>query len=339
MPAWKDWMADDSNAPDYLAAARDAVKAFPVSVAGIAAMRTSENLTFRVTDDRGCNFSLRLHRPGYNSLAELESERSWTAALSESGMQVQRALHDRDGNQFIELDIPAVGERRYAGMTTWLPGSLLSDYLEGCTDPGERCRLFHHIGHLAARLHNQSAHWRQPEGFVRPVLDEEGLLGEQPRWGRFWEHAALNSDEKALLIRIRNQLRSVLRQYDKQAARFGLIHADLHPDNILLDGGQLALIDFDDSAFGWHMYDLASALIEYAGAQDFPELKGALLRGYREERVLSPQDEGMLPVFLLLRGMALIGWFHQRPEHSGSTFFSEVKERVLAAASNYAGDA
>jgi hypothetical protein len=37
----------------------------------------------------------------------------------------------------------------------------------------------------------------------------------------------------------------------------------------------------------------------------------------------------MLPVFLLIRGMALIGWFHQRPEHAGSTFFAAVKREVL----------
>jgi len=40
-------------------------------------------------------------------------------------------------------------------------------------------------------------------------------------------------------------------------------------------------------------------------------------------------DIEMLPAFLLIRGMALIGWFHQRPEHAGSDFFEEMKTWVL----------
>jgi Ser/Thr protein kinase RdoA (MazF antagonist) len=331
------WMANETVDPGYMAVARDAVKAFPVSVASIVAMGVSENLTYRVTDARGSDFSLRLHRPGYNSLRELESERAWTAALRESGLQVQRALWTLHGDEFVLVDIPALGEQRYAGMTTWLPGELLGDYLENCTDAGERCRLFRNIGSLAARVHNQSRHWQQPPDFERPVLDEDGLLGEQPRWGRFWDHAALTGDEQSLLLATRERLRAALQDYGKDPSRFGLIHADLHPDNLLIDGNQLALIDFDDSAFGWHMYDLASALIEYTTAPDFPELRRALLLGYRDERELALPDEEMLPVFLLLRGMALIGWFHQRPEHAGSVFFSGIKEWVLGFARCYPG--
>jgi hypothetical protein len=45
----------------------------------------------------------------------------------------------------------------------------------------------------------------------------------------------------------------------------------------------------------------------------------------------------MLPAFLLLRGMALIGWFHQRPEHGDSVFFSGIKEWVLGFARSYRG--
>lgn len=78
------------------------------------------------------------------------------------------------------------------------------------------------------------------------------------------------------------------------------------------------------------MYDMASALIEYRWAPDFDSLRAALLNGYREHRPLTIRDIEMLPVFLLARGMAIIGWFHQRPEHAGSSFFEAVKEWVLA---------
>jgi len=37
----------------------------------------------------------------------------------------------------------------------------------------------------------------------------------------------------------------------------------------------------------------------------------------------------MLPAFLLIWGMAIIGWFHQRIEHAGSGYFEAVKNWVI----------
>jgi hypothetical protein len=37
----------------------------------------------------------------------------------------------------------------------------------------------------------------------------------------------------------------------------------------------------------------------------------------------------MLPVFLLIRGMSIMGWYHQRPEHAGSDYFKTVKNWVI----------
>jgi Ser/Thr protein kinase RdoA (MazF antagonist) len=323
-------MSADSLAADYLPAAQAALAAFPLNAAALTPVSLSENVTFRVTDVDGRDYSLRLHRPGYNSLRELESERQWCAALVAAGLPVQSAVRSRDGQLFVAIDIAATGERRYVGITSWLSGTLLGERLE--TEEGSQARvdLFHAMGRLAANLHNQSEMWTPPAGFVRPRLDLEGLVGDSPRWGRFWDHAALDSGEQALLITARQRLRASLEAYGTPSRRFGLIHADLHPDNIVIDDDSMGLIDFDDCAFGWHLYDLASALIEYTDAADFRALSQALLDGYRELRALSQRDEQQLPMFLLLRGMALVGWFHQRPEHGDSEFFVTVKQRVLS---------
>ena len=160
-------------------------------------------------------------------------------------------------------------------------------------------------------------------------LDLESLLGETPYWGRFWDHAELTAAEKALLLREREQARATLIAYGERPENFGLIHADLHPENIVYDGEDLALIDFDDAAYGWHLYEIATVLIMDLFAPDFDALRVALLEGYREHRPLSDQDVDLLSAFLLIRGMAIIGWFHQRAEHAGSEYFAEVKKIVF----------
>jgi Ser/Thr protein kinase RdoA (MazF antagonist) len=314
----------------YAPAAVKALESFPVDAENVKLIAQSENVTFRVSVRGGdTDYVLRLHRPGYNSIEELDSERIWAKALKEAGISVQDSMPTNQGQHFELVEIPGAGEQRYAGMTTWLEGTPLSDHLEACPDRAERSRLFHKIGEIAAAIHNQSTRWQEPPGFTRRRLDLDGLLGEAPLWGRFWEHADLAEAEQALLLRARGEVRAALSAYGERPDNFGLIHADLHPDNIIYDGEELALIDFDDSAYGWHMYDIASALFEYTLAPDFEALRAALLDGYREHRPLPMRDVEMLPVFLLIRGMAIIGWLHQRPEHAGWDFFEEVRNWVI----------
>jgi len=307
-----------------------ALESFPVEVKNVEFIKLSENVTFRVSvRNSDSDYVLRLHRPGYNSIEELNSERIWISALKEAGISVPGSLLTREGQHFTLVDIPDTGEQRYAGMTTWLPGTPLNEYLTTKSDPEERTRFFRRIGEIAAAIHNQSSNWKEPAGFEMGRLDIEGLLGESPFWGRFWEHAELTTAEKALLLRERERARVTLTDYGESAENFGLIHADLHPDNIVYNGEDLALIDFDDTAYGWHLYEIATVLIMDRFAPDFEALRAALLEGYREHRDLSEQDVELLSAFLLIRGMAIIGWFHQRAEHAGSEYFAEVKKIVF----------
>lgn len=325
------WVDKELLESCYMPAALRALESFPVEPDRVELIAHAENVTFRVSvSGHNTDYVLRLHRPGYNSIEELDSERIWASALKEAGIPVQDSLRTRQGQYFELVDIPGASEQRHAGMTTWHEGTLLDDYLEATSDSEERRRLFRRIGEIAAAIHNQSVGWQEPPGFTRRRLDLDGLLGESPLWGRFWEHAELSGDERDLLLQARERTRVALAAYGERPENFSLIHTDLHPQNIVYDGEDLALIDFDDSAYGWHVYDIAAALIEYVFEPDFDALRTALLDGYRQIRSLPGRDADMLPLFLLVRGMAIIGWFHQRPEHAGSEFFEDVKDWVLS---------
>lgn len=314
----------------YRPAAMKALANFPVDPNSVELISHSENVTFRISvNDRDTDYVLRLHRPGYNSIEELNSERVWTAALRESGVSVPSALRTHDGEYFELIEIAGTGNQCYAGMTTWIEGRPLSEHPETSPDSDGREHIFQRIGEIAAAVHNQSTRWHEPPGFGRRRLDLDGLLGEAPLWGRFWEHADLTRAEANLLLQAREKLHAALGAYGEKPENFSLIHADLHPSNVVYNGSDLTLIDFDDSAYGWHMYDISSALFEEAFTPDIDAVTGALLAGYRNHRTLAGRDVDMLPAFMLIRGMAIIGWFHERPEHAGSAYFEEVKNWVL----------
>ncbi len=313
----------------FTPAALEALKAFPVAPGSVELAALSENVTFRVTDAAdGAQYVLRLHRPGYHTLAELESERVWTRALAEAGIGVPIGVSARDGRDYVSVEVAALDQRRFAGMARWTPGELLASVLEREDEPARSTAMFAELGAIAAALHNQSSAWRPPAGFTRHAVDAEGLMGEAPFWGRFWDHPALTGGEQAVMLAARSKIAGALNRYGRRADTFGVIHSDLHPYNVLAGAEALTVIDFDDSGFGWHQYDLAVALLHYEDRADFAVIESAFLGGYLGAREMAAADLALIPMFRLIRRMAVIGWLHQRPEIDRSDRFDALKAEV-----------
>jgi Ser/Thr protein kinase RdoA (MazF antagonist) len=306
----------------YAAAAAEALAAFPVAVRSLELVNVSENIAWRVTDDADRRYVLRLHRPGYHTLDELISERAWIRALDAAGIQVPQGIPTRDGAEYATVRVAATGETRHAGLAHWTDGEILEEVLSVQRDNPERLDgWFLQLGALIARMHDQASGWEVPADFTRHALDADGLMGQQPFWGRFWEHDALTAAESGLLARARERLHAELSALPKTPDAYSVIHADLHYGNLLVSGGgppfhggALAVIDFDDAGFGWHVYDLAVALRPYLTEPFFERARDAVLQGYRSRRPLGDAAAALIPTFILIRRLASIGWAMQRPE-------------------------
>ena len=185
------------------------------------------------------------------------------------------------------------------------------------TKPAHAAALAHFasLGEIMAAIHNQASAWRIPPGFARQRLDADGFMGERPFWGRFWESPHLTAKQRCELTALRRLLAGALRKLGKTRQTYGLIHADLHPGNAIVDGERLHVIDFDDAGFGWHAYEFAVALHAYQGRPRFADFLAALVRGYRRVRPVSDAVVAQVPMFLLVRTLASIGWTAARPEH------------------------
>ena len=326
-------MPETFDAALYEEAAREALAAFPVGPAALRFVNVSENVTFRVDEQAtGKAFVLRLHRPDYHSRAALDSERLWTRALDEAGLLVPRAVAARNGEDYVRVAVAGTGEERWAGLAEWAEGEVLNELMQAQPDPAVNAAHYRELGRTLAAAHRQASTWRIPEGFVRHSLDEDGLMGERPFWGPFWEHTILTSGERSLLLATRDRIREALVRYGKAPRTYGIIHADLHPRNVVVSGGRLAMIDFDDCAFGWHQYDLGVALFSFDGDPHAERYREALVGGYLSERAMAEQDLALLPMFLLIRRMAVIGWLHERPELGVSPRLPGIRERACAAA-------
>jgi Ser/Thr protein kinase RdoA (MazF antagonist) len=192
-----------------------------------------------------------------------------------------------------------------ASAVAWVEGAPLGeDRVPLSGSVAEQAATHRALGRLIAQVHATTDSLTLPEGFVRPRWDIDGLLGEAPLWGRFWDHPALTPDEAALARSTRDYLRERLTDHAR-AADQGLIHADILRENVFVSDGSPSLIDFDDAGFGFRLYDLGTAMIQNLDEPGLAAIAEALVEGYAETRVVDP---AMVQVFTLMRRWASVGW-------------------------------
>jgi Ser/Thr protein kinase RdoA (MazF antagonist) len=272
---------------------------------GLRLVRARENAVYEAVL-AGTRAALRLHRRGYQTEAAIRSELWWCVALAGAGIAVPRPLPCRDGALLHRLP-----SGRVASAVAWIDGEPLGE--AGLPLPGpaaQQAALYRALGGLLAALHDVTDALVLPEGFERPRWDSDGLVGEAPFWGRFWDHPLLLPDERTLLQAARAHLAGVLARL---GGPVGLIHADALRENVLVRDAagpspSLTLIDFDDCGFGFRPYDLGVAMSQCLAEPARDAIAAALVEGYAARRPLDPAVRAALPDFTLMRCCASVGW-------------------------------
>ena len=326
-------------APDLQAAlaarAAEALSYWPAGVQTPRLLKYRENAVFRV-ELGGEPAALRLHRAGYHGEAALHSELAWMAHLRTNGLAVPRPIPARDGSLLIRLPTAHGFDEQYADAMSWVDGAPLGESGVPLAVEGERlASTYFTVGAAMARLHNLSDYWTLPAGFSRPAWNCDGLLGKAPLWGRFWDCAGLSVTQRDGVSKLRLRLRAEL-EAGGQELDYGLIHADLVRENVFVDCDQVAFLDFDDSGFGWRMFDIATALVKNRAEPDYASIERSLIAGYRSERTLTDDALAALPMFTVLRNLTYIGWFAARPELPGAAGrVSRFADESLAMAAGF----
>ncbi len=267
----------------------------------------SENHTFLLEQPEGQKTVLRVHRPGYHTLAAINSELMWMAALrKDAELVTPMALPGVDGALVQSIDVGG-GEIRFA---------VLFAFEEG-REPEESASLvgpFRQLGVLAARCHTHAERWHLPDEFCRLTWDANTILDADAHWGNWRDGPGVEGRIWKLLCQGEDAMRAKLLAYGQGRDRFGIIHADMRLANILLDKGQTKLIDFDDCGFGWFVYDFAAAISFFEDGPLVPDLLANWLEGYKTVRGFSEADLAIVDTMILLRRYALLAWIGSHHE-------------------------
>jgi Ser/Thr protein kinase RdoA (MazF antagonist) len=275
----------------------------------ISVLNLSENATFALSDRQaGRELVVRVHRAGYSSPAEIRSELAWIAALSGEGIvDTATPVAGTDGELLQTLPSPSRAPPRHAVAFMRLPGA--------APDPSlDAIRWFDRLGEATARMHRHSRGWQQPAGFQRKRWDLPSMVGPAAFWGSWRNAIGLTPAGRDIIDAALAAIDARLARYGSGPERFGLVHADLHLANLLVDNDQLRIIDFDDCGFSWFMYDFATAVSFIEHQPNVPDLLEAWLGGYRRAATLTDVDIAEIPTFVVLRRILLSAWFASHSE-------------------------
>ena len=98
-----------------------------------------------------------------------------------------------------------------------------------------------------------------------------------------------------------NYISPQLADLPKTIPYYGMIHGDVIRANVQVSNRtKITILDFDLSALGWRIYDIASFLITLHGPNGI-DFKHAYLGGYNAVRPLDSFEQGLIPLFKAIR--------------------------------------
>jgi Ser/Thr protein kinase RdoA (MazF antagonist) len=272
----------------------------------IALINISENATYRVDDPvSGGKWALRVHRDGYHSRGSIASELAWVRALKLSGTITTPApVPGLDGDPIQTLSLDGAPPRNV----------VLFGWEDGAEPAANDVAGFEKLGETAARMHAHVKSWVRPPWFARHTWDFETSLGSRPHWGRWRDGLGMTAEIAKVVAATVSLIEQRLARIGKGDAAFGLVHGDMRLANLLMDGGSVKVIDFDDCGFSWYLYDCATTVSFFEHEPEVPELIKAWVRGYRRIGTLSAEEEAEIATFVMLRRILLVAWIGSHTE-------------------------
>ena len=278
----------DDAAPPPSVHARAAAAAFGLDPERLERLGAFVSEVVTGADDRG-SVVIKVMDPGHRTQVEVLAEIDWLLALREAGVPVAEPYATPQQGY-----VPVVGNPpRLAVAYRRSPGRHLAP-------PDWTADLVRAHGRLLGRLQMHTRRWRLPPGRSRLGWLDHATLARAPQ--------AL-PDDRAFLAAVAEVDARVRAHVPTPADHVGLVHADLHAWNVLVDDhGTLTAIDFDDAVVGPYLFDLSIPLY-YAvttrrdadPAEVADAFLGPYLEGFDAVAVRPPGDAEAVAALLSMR--------------------------------------
>jgi len=184
--------------------------------------------------------------------------------------------------------------------------------------------FFRNWGQAIGRLHRLAREYPSWEASTDPDTGEAFLT-----WREEWEGFTQWCQDEQVRQRW-GEIGRRLERLPRTRGDFGFVHNDPHIYNLLADGDEITLLDFDVANHHWFVSDIAiacqSILFSISGGMERPMFDRAKLlaflacfmEGYEREHHLAPEWLDRLDLFIAYRRIllftAMTGWLQSKPE-------------------------
>ena len=274
------------------------------------------NDTYKIENDQK-TYYLRVYRKNWRSKDDVISEIKLLNHLSKNKkISVAVPIKNIDGEYMMEIN--AMEGTRYA---------VLFESAVGKSKPLDNKRSYKY-GRTAARIHAQAD---KLEALNRFHIDLEHLLVEPLKYIKPFL-SKRTEDYKYLENTAKKLKKEIIKLLSKDKSAYGICHGDFHGGNIHFDkNDNLSVFDFDCFGYGWRAYDISVFLWSCASFRDWGKknkskrtrLWNLFLKGYTEERKLTPNELKAAYVFVPIRHIWLLGLHTQGCNDWGGVWITD----------------
>ncbi|MUT67434.1 phosphotransferase enzyme family protein [Paenibacillus sp. NEAU-GSW1] len=231
--------------------AQHALAQYDINVVSVSPIAQSGAAVFKIEDDQGSLYSLRVHESIISTLEKmwtspdvLDSELVWLAALNrDTDLTLPVPQLNRQGSY-----VTQVGDMNCT-MLSWVEGEQKPFF----TNEQE----MKSTAEMTAALHQHASKWEPPSSFIRPTINRARIRSALDLLKQQMQEGTLDAQDMQILEAAGERAMALLDTLPKNKSTWGLLHGDLVPPNIVYVDGFSNPIDFGASGFGYFLTDLA----------------------------------------------------------------------------------
>mgnify|MGYP001826283849 CR=1 FL=1 len=266
----------------------------------IELLQDTDDLVYRLFSHLEKKYSLKIHRKKLkHSDEKISTLFDWLEfASSRVKFNLPIPIRNHRGNFLSQIELE---ENHYTfTLYKWVEGTPISTSMTN--------ENVEKIGSVMACLHNVSEEY---------TSIGKGLRSYDGNWLEQASKTLLSGSErisfskekrKDLILGLEN-IRSSMDELGYMPSNFGIIHSDLHFSNILLNGENLSVIDFDDVGFGHYLFDIGTTFNEFADyGQRYTSMIKSFIQGYQSQRILPQNWQKLIEYFKGVAAVAYAEW-------------------------------
>jgi Ser/Thr protein kinase RdoA (MazF antagonist) len=308
----------------------EALKQYDLEISRLRLLTNETNGIFRVDTIDHRRLVLRITDPiGCHALEEIQSEVMWLDSLSQdTELQVPRPLRAEDGSWVVTAQTEGVPEARYCVLFSWLPGVDLAQRLTAAN--------MYLLGKATALLHLHAKAFHPPDGFQVRALDKVFPYSDTDF--SYVEPVVLFDEVRAhffppegreVFLRAKAQIEATLDDLYRDPSGMRVTHNDLHQWNVKIYRGAIAILDFEDLAWGFPIQDIGTTFNYLQALKNKSELIKGYRQGYTELLAWPEQYPGQVECLIAARGMMLVNYLLCSRNREDQEFAPEYIARMV----------